>query len=199
MIISMFRDVIAITDRKLVKGDFLEQIRRVVDQRPCGLILREKDLTDEEYRALAVDILAVCREGQVPCFLHSRMGIAKELGCRRIHLPLGVLLEQENAAADFEEISISCHSQEDVAAAILHGATQIILGTIFETQCKKGLRGRGLDFVREICRNVRTYGDIPVYAIGGISPENLPAVKDAGARGGCMMSYMMHLTDVKNV
>lgn len=199
MIISMFRDVIAITDRKLVQGDFLEQIWRVVAQKPCGLILREKDLTDDEYRALATEVLALCREGQVPCFLHSRMEIAKELECRRIHLPLGVLLEQENAAAGFEEISVSCHSPEDVEEAILHGATQIILGTIFETQCKKGLRGRGLDFVREICRNVRTHGDIPVYAIGGISPDNLPAVKAAGARGGCMMSYMMQLKDVKNV
>ena len=33
---------------------------------------------------------------------------------------------------------------------------------------QKGLPPRGLDFLREVCRSV----DIPVYAIGGIRPEN---------------------------
>ena len=73
------------------------------------------------------------------------------------------------------------------------GATQVILGTIFETECKKGLKGRGIEFVREISEYCRKNGDIPVYAIGGITPENISLVKEAGARGGCMMSYMMKL------
>ena len=37
----------------------------------------------------------------------------------------------------FQEISVSCHSMEDMDTAVRCGATQIILGTIFETECKK--------------------------------------------------------------
>ena len=43
MITFMFKDTIVITNRKLVKGDYLEQIKKVVSLHPYALILREKD------------------------------------------------------------------------------------------------------------------------------------------------------------
>lgn len=69
------------------------------------------------------------------------------------------------------------------------GATQIILGTIFETDCKKGLKGKGTEFVREICNQC----PVPVYAIGGINLERLASVMGAGAAGGCMRSGFMKM------
>ena len=101
------------------------------------------------------------------------------------------LCEQERSALrkDFRELSISCHSMEDMQFAVSSGATQIVLGTIFETECKKGLKGKGVDFVREISEIC----PVPVYAIGGISMERLSQVMDAGAAGGCMMSGFMRL------
>ena len=78
---------------------------------------------------------------------------------------------------------------EDMRFAVECGASQIVLGTIFETDCKKGLKGSGTGFVREICRAC----PVPVYAIGGITPERLPEVMEAGAAGGCMMSGFMKL------
>lgn len=199
---------IAVTNRHLCAGDYLEQIRKIADLHPGGLILREKDLNAKEYERLARQVLAICRERQVPCFLHSHADIARKLRCERIHLPLGGLLAlTENAdesapaapvsTADasaspltsFSHISVSCHSAADVQAAVSHGATQIVLGNIFETNCKKGLPGKGLDFLREICAR----SPIPVYAIGGIGPENFSSVCDAGAAGGCMMSGFMQM------
>ena len=79
--------------------------------------------------------------------------------------------------------------QQCLAAVIF--IFHLLLGTIFETECKKGLKGKGLLFVREVCDYCRSYGNIPVFAIGGITPDNIEDVKKAGARGGCMMSYMM--------
>lgn len=184
---------IAVTNRHLCAGDYFGQIRRIADLRPGGLILREKDLSAEEYEQLARQVLAICRERQVPCFLHSHVDIARALGCRRIHLSLTALLAltslAPDALADFSHISVSCHSIGDVQAAVSHGATQIVVGNIFETDCKKGLPGKGLDFLREIC----ALSPVPVYAIGGISPENLPSVLASGAAGGCMMSGFMRL------
>ena len=192
MIIFMFRDTIAITNRQLVKGDYLEQIRRVVSCHPYGLILREKDLSDLEYSSLAEEVLRICRQGQVTCFIHTRVGIARELDCPNIHLSIPALLENRGKLEGFQQISVSCHSLEDVKLAISYGASQIILGTIFETECKKGLKGRGLSFVREIGEYCKSHGDIPVFAIGGITPDNISQVKAAGARGGCMMSYIIN-------
>lgn len=131
---------------------------------------------------------------QVLCFLHSRIDMARKLKCEQIHLSIPALqslCEQERSALrkDFRELSISCHSMEDMQFAVSSGATQIVLGTIFETECKKGLKGKGVDFVREISEIC----PVPVYAIGGISMERLSQVMDAGAAGGCMMSGFMRL------
>lgn len=139
-----------------------------------------------------MEVLKICEANQVPCFLHSRFEIARKLACKNIHLSLSFLLEHESSLGDFEQISVSCHSLDDVISALNHGATQIVLGTIFETECKKGLKGQGQSFVREITGYCRSHGDIPVFAIGGIKPENMGLVKEAGARGVCMMSYMMN-------
>ena len=197
MIIFMCKEyehTIAITNRKLVQGDFLEQMQNVIHLHPHAVILREKDLPDEEYEILAGKILGMCRESGVRCFLHSRISVANRLGCRQIHISIPVLEtmgqeERIRLKRDFQEISVSCHSMEDMNAAVENGATQIILGTIFETECKKGLKGKGLGFVTEICKVC----PVPVYAIGGINLERLPQVMEAGAAGGCMMSGFMRI------
>ena len=46
---------------------------------------------------------------------------------------------------------------------------------------------RGLGFLKEVCESV----DIDVYAIGGISKENMSSCIAAGAKGVCMMSGFM--------
>ena len=196
MIIFMcsYEHTIVITNRALVKGDFLEQLERVLRLRPHGLILREKDLSDAAYTALAKEVLALCRKEEVLCFLHSRIPSAKELNCRNLHLSVPALEammpeERRQLREEFDRISVSCHSMEDMQFAVECGASQIVLGTIFETDCKKGLKGSGTGFVREICRAC----PVPVYAIGGITPERLPEVMEAGAAGGCMMSGFMKL------
>ena len=191
---KQYEHTIAITNRALVEGDFLEQMQKVIRLHPHAVIVREKDLPDDAYEALAEKILGLCDEEGVRCFLHSRIAVARKLGCRRIHLSipaLGAMSEAERIRLqrDFAEISVSCHSLEDVDIAVKNGATQIILGTIFETECKKGLKGKGTGFVEAICKSC----PLPVYAIGGISLERLPQVRKAGAAGGCMMSGFMKL------
>ena len=197
MITSMYKKyehTIVITNRTLVQRDFFEQMQKVILLHPHAVILREKDLPDDAYEVVAEKVLDMCREEDVNGFLHSRISIAKSLDCGRIHLSIPVLEsmkeeERRNLRKDFQEISVSCHSMEDMKTAVKNGATQIILGTIFETECKKGLRGKGLEFVREICKAC----PVPVYAIGGINMERLPQVIDAGAAGGCMMSGFMKI------
>ena len=145
MIIFMckqYEHTIAITNRKLVQGDFLEQMQKVIHLHPHAVIIREKDLSDKEYEILAEKILEMCRESGVRCFLHSRISVANRLGCRRIHMSIPVLMsmseeERSQMRKIFQEISVSCHSMEDMDTAVRCGATQIILGTIFETECKK--------------------------------------------------------------
>lgn len=198
MITSMcnsYEHTIVITNRHLVQGDFLEQLEKVTKLHPHALILREKDLTDDAYESLAKKVFDLCKREDITFFLHTKIEIARKIGCQNIHLSIPVLkglseTEKKALTEDFCEISISCHSMEDVEIAMVGGATQIILGTIFETECKKGVLGKGVEFVREICQKC----PLPVYAIGGMNLQRLPLVIDAGAAGCCMMSGFMQTT-----
>ena len=83
----------------------------------------------------------------------------------------------------------SIHSVEEVKEAIELGADYLFAGNIYETDCKKGLPGRGLEFLRQVCNE----STVPVYAIGGVNENRLPQILETGAAGGCMMSGFMRM------
>ena len=79
----------------------------------------------------------------------------------------------EEKRSHFRIIGASCHSVEEAREAVELGCNYIIAGHIFATDCKKGLPGRGLDFLKEVCASV----SVPVYAIGGINSENITLIR----------------------
>lgn len=181
---NMYKDFIAITNSKLYGDDFLGNVKRIAALHPYALILREKELSDLEYLQLARDVKQICEENGVLFFLHQRIELAAELECENIHLPYNTFVNELNRIKKFQRISVACHSLDEAMVCERDNATQIVLGTIFETECKKGLKGKGLDFVGEVASSC----SLPIYAIGGIKESNIQAVKEAGATGGCMMS-----------
>ena len=186
-------DIICVTNRNLCDGDFLEQLERIAAARPAGIILREKDLPEEEYSILAKQVLELCKAYEVPCMLHSFIDVAMELGTDAIHLPLPILRKMtEEQKKYFKILGASCHSVEEAKEAEQLGCTYIVAGHIFATDCKKGVPGRGLDFLKSVCGQV----SIPVYAIGGINSSNIELVRNAGANGACVMSGLMRCRDV---
>ena len=181
-------EIICVTNRLLCRENFLERIKKIAQSKPSGIILREKDLTEQEYKKLSEVVIDICRSNNVRCILHNFVNTALELNHTSLHLPLPVLQElPDDKKNNFKILGASCHSEEDAVKAEKSGCTYITAGHIFDTDCKKGLPGRGIDFLKKICSCV----SIPVYAIGGINSENISEVIEAGAAGACIMSGAM--------
>lgn len=186
-------DILCITNRRGCYEDFLSRIEKISAAHPLGIVLREKDLSENDYRELAAKVLTICEKYETPCILHSFTDVALQLNCNAIHLPLHILRElSAEDKAHFNVLGASCHSVEDAKEAENLGCTYITAGHVFDTDCKKGLPGRGVEFLRNVCRNV----SIPVFAIGGISPENIAEVRSTGAKGACVMSSIMTCENV---
>ena len=179
--------VIAVTNRNLCAGDFLEQIRILCRVGVDKIILREKDLTEEAYEKLACEVLSVCEAFPVEVVLHKNIQVAKKIGISKIHLSIPLLAEYREELAEWKQLGVSVHSLEQLRIAENFDADYVFYGHVFETDCKKGVPPRGLCALEEICRKTR----IPVYAIGGISPENANQAIGAGAAGVCVMSLGM--------
>lgn len=180
----MFK-IICVTNRGMC-GDFISRIGELY-RNGIQVILREKDLSEQDYKSLAKKVLTVCPD----VILHSFTDVAKKMGVRRIHLPLHMM--NENMKNDFDVIGVSIHSPEEALRAEKLGATYLTAGHIFDTDCKKGLAPRGPDFLKSVKNTVK----IPVYAIGGISPENIGMVQEAGADGACIMSGFMKVKNIE--
>lgn len=184
----MNSDILCITNRKLCKEDFLKRIETIAATHPKAIVLREKDLAEQEYKILAEKVIRICKNYEVPCILHSFTKAAIALHVKAIHMPLPLLRNMTpQEKSHFEIIGASCHSLEEAQEAEKLGCTYITAGHIFLTDCKKGLPGRGLSFLQNICENI----SVPVYAIGGISNENIDAVRQTEAAGACIMSGFM--------
>lgn len=208
---NVYSRCIIITNRKLCSRPLTEQLERLLPLQPQAVILREQDLPPAEYRELARQVLALCAAQKVNCFLHSRADTARSLGCRSLHLPLaaaqamaaagnaGFFGSEDHSTPYFTQLSVSCHSVAEVRQAVRLGASQIVLGTIFPTACKPGHPGAGLDFLRVCCMEARRQAavlqrsPVPVYAIGGVTPDKIPQLAACGAAGGCLMSHFMTL------
>ena len=189
-------DIFCVTNRKLCRGDFLTRIEQIAACRPAGIFLREKDMNPEDYKELAAAVMGICERRGVKCILHCFTDAAIALRAQAIHLPLHLLREMTREQKSwFTDLGASCHSVEDALEAQALGCTYITAGHVFETDCKKGLPGRGLEFLRNVCAAV----DIPVYGIGAIDAGNIAFVRDAGAGGACLMSSLMVSDDVSGL
>ena len=188
---EIYRDIIAVTNRHLCGCSLPRQLEKVCRGRPQAVLLREKDLSETEYALLAGEITAICRTYDVPCILHTFINTARKLQCPAIHLPLHLLREHQDELNAFDVIGTSIHSLEEALEARLLGATYLTAGHIYATDCKKGMPPCGLEFLHEICINT----PLPVYAIGGIKldKQQLDEIRQAGAKGACIMSGMMTL------
>ena len=186
-------NILCVTNRLLCKDNFLKRIEKIADCRPSGIMLREKDLTEADYEELAKEVIKICKNRKVLCVLHGFAGVASRLKCPAFHLPLDTLRTlPKNVTNKFSVLGASCHSLNDASEAESLGCTYITAGHIFDTDCKRGLPGRGTEFLKEICDKI----SIPVYAIGGITPENISMVKASGAAGAFVMSSVMTAEDV---
>ena len=117
----MYRDLIAVTNRHLCSRPFTEQITRVCKLHPKALILREKDLPEEEYFSLARQVKEICEQFKVPFIPHFYPAVARELGCDRLHLPLPLLLENPKVVSDFHTVGTSIHSVSEAVEGSRHG------------------------------------------------------------------------------
>lgn len=179
----MFK-IICVTDRKSCREDFLTRIGKVAAAKPDRIIFRDKDCNGKEYVEFAFKVLEISGKYGVPC---SRYFHPDFTGDTHMTMPMlqHIVLSKMNL---FTAVGVSVHSVEEAKEAESKGANYVTAGHIFETDCKKGLAPRGLDFLHEVCESVK----IPVYAIGGINPQNIKLVAEAGAGGACIMSGFMN-------
>ena len=194
-----------ISNRKLCENENLEkQIEKIFSAYErkiilknfdiVALTLREKDLNKNEYLKLIEKVYPICQKYKINLILHQNydLNLDDKYKIDGIHLSYNIFKSlNENIKAElikkYKRIGVSIHSLNEAKEVESLGASYVVAGHIFETDCKKGLEPRGLKFIEDLSSALT----IPIFAIGGIDEKNSLAVINNGAFSICMMSTLM--------
>ena len=194
-----------ISNRKLCENENLEkQIEKIFSAYErkiilknfeiVALTLREKDFNKNEYLKLIEEIYPICQKYKINLILHQNydLNLDDKYNIEGIHLSYSIFKSlNQNIKAElikkYKRIGVSIHSLDEAKEVESLGASYVVAGHIFETDCKKGLEPRGLKFIKDLSSAL----SIPIFAIGGIDEKNSLSVINSGAFSVCMMSTLM--------
>ena len=201
----------AITDRSQYPGD--DRTRQAALVRNASrwaadgidlIQLREKDLPAAEIAALARAILQSIRRAtsSTRLLINSRPDIAVATGAHGVHLTAAPAELTPAQVRDLFAITgrgtpiitISCHTLEEVRRARESRVDAILFGPVFEKTVagQTVAPGLGLDGLRDASLAA---GDIPVYALGGVTTDNAALCLEAGAAGIAGIRLFHHSED----
>jgi thiamine-phosphate pyrophosphorylase len=189
----------AITSRALYPGSgqaqkaaLLQQASRWAADSIDFIQLREKDLPAAEIAALARAILQSIdsMNSSTKLLINSRLDIAIATVALGVHLtaapdeltPAQVRNLITFAGRQPPIITISCHTVNEVRRARENQVDAILFGPVFEKVVAGEIvsLGRGLDGLRAACIAAE---NIPVFALGGVTPDNAARCLEGGAGG----------------
>lgn len=170
-----------ITNRNLCsEQEYFERIKEACINGVDNIIIREKDLTDEEVKRIYDKIsssLPVEVRKKTSILVNSKFKVYEETDCDGIHLPFWLFKERLQEGYDFnigKQIGLSLHSAEEVSEmeelCSKYGVkvSYITLSHIYETKCKEGLKPRGLELLKKGGKLTK----VKVVALGGIDSSN---------------------------
>jgi thiamine-phosphate pyrophosphorylase len=163
------------------RGPFLAAVERALSSGVVGAVqLREKDLSDDAFLARAVALRGLAERAGALLLLNDRAHLVAEAGADGVHVGEDdPSPESARALAGASAlVGLSTHDAAEVAAAPARGADYVGLGPCFPTATKALARApRGPDLLREALPSAR----LPVFPIGGITPDNVASLAAAGA------------------
>jgi thiamine-phosphate pyrophosphorylase len=184
-------DLYLVTDRAQTGGrDLLWVLEQALQGGVRAIQLREKDLSGRELLELAEKTRGLCDRYQALLFINDRVDVSLAVGADGVQLaktslPIGAARSLLGA---HKFIGASVHSLEEARQAERSGADFILFGPVYFTPSKAAFGApQGLDALKKLVENIA----VPVYAIGGIKPENIMNARQIGVRGVALISAVV--------
>ncbi len=190
--------------------DFVDRFERLIAGGARLVQLRSKRLDDARLRPVAMRCAAIAERHAADLLINGHPRLALELGVG-LHLPARTLahwagdsgddaMHQEREAwlprlrdrsTDDQEsgraaarhargwLAASCHSSEELAMAAQIGCDFVTLSPVHTTHSHPGVVPLGWHGFSDLA----AISALPVYALGGLTPQDEGAARDHGARG----------------
>jgi thiamine-phosphate pyrophosphorylase len=175
--------LLLITDRHLLPGGrtLTAAVGAALEGGVRAVQLREKDLPASVLYPLALELLQLTRHHGARLFINDRIDVALAVGADGVHLgghSLPVAVARRLLGPRLL-LGASTHGIDEVLAASAAGADFVTFGPVFPTPSKLPYGDPvGVPLLATAC----SASPVPVFALGGVTPERLSELRQAGCR-----------------
>lgn len=173
------RGVYLVTPDQADTGHLLAQVRTLLPAGPTWLQYRNKQADARLRRQQADALLPLCREYGVPLIINDDPALARAVGADGVHLggTDGDIASARALLGDRAIIGASCYDQlANAMHAVAAGASYVAFGAFHPTTTKVTRSRAHPDLLRQSAAL-----GVPRVAIGGLTPDNVAPLIDAGA------------------
>lgn len=158
--------------------------------------LRGRGMSARGLCGVAKGAVGVGRKGGTLILVNDRLDVALAVGAGGVHLREdsigpGEVREVVGEGGRGFLVGRSIHAPEQAAALAVGGVDYLVLGSVYETASHPGGRPIGVDAVAAAVSSVA----VPVLAIGGVGPGEVPGLLARGAHGVVVKSGVWGAND----
>jgi len=193
---ASLRGLYVITDRSLMPGDkMLPAVSAAIHGGARLVQYRDKLSNRPSREQQARGLLQICHDYEVPLIINDDVELAAVIGADGVHLgDEDMRLDEARVRLGPRMIiGVSCHDSLEKAVSAVHaGADYVAFGSFFSSPSKPQAVRAPLSLLESACLTV----NVPICAIGGITPENGAALVKAGAHMLAVISGIFAQTDI---
>ena len=180
-------DLYAITEKK---ENLIKIIEEILIAGVKIIQHRFKTGSDKDHLQEAIQIKNLCKKYHSLFIVNDRVDIALASNADGVHLGQGDLeLKTARKLLGYSKIiGISANNEIDISNALRDGCDYIGIGPVFETTTKKGKKALGIEKIKTLTKDL----NIPWFAIGGVTTENITYLKKYGFKKVAMVSQLMN-------
>ena len=186
-----------ISDSKnLAIDDLLDKTEKILDVGISLFQFRDKNSKYEIKKLTALKLQTLCKKYNTLFIVNDDVVLAKEISADGVHLGGDDMdINMARKILGDKIIGVSCYNNlEDAITAEIMGADYITLGSFFNSPTKPEARKIAIDLLPI----AKSKLNIPVVAIGGITPENGKQLVDNKADFLAIISGIYASTDIIN-
>ena len=173
---------IAITNMaKMGEAAFFDALKLALQKDLSLIQIREKQLNVNDLSLFTRQILALAKPYGAQVFLNHSIDLAIKLGVDGVHLTSQQLIQLTEKPSNLL-VSASTHNAQELAQAQKLDLDFVVLSPILPTKSHPQSPTLGWAEFKNLIKNV----EIPIYALGGMSPVDLATALSCGARGIAM-------------
>ncbi|MCW8933350.1 MAG: Nudix family hydrolase [Gammaproteobacteria bacterium] len=142
--------------------------------------LRCKKSSEDEYKKLANKAISLCKSYNAKILLNTTDKLYSSFDADGLHLTSQMLNSiQQRPISGNLLLSVSCHTLDEIKKAKQLNADIILLSPVKETTSHPGVQGIGWEKFKHLSKDI----EYPVYALGGMSANDMADAKNNGAQG----------------